>query len=404
LLHDVDLSGGLRSGEFYTQVNQRMGEAKLIADPVALDAALFRMHGAERIALDTEFMRERTYHPQLCLVQLATETDCCLIDPLAGLDLAPLYELLADRRRLKILHAARQDIEVLLLGGGVVPGPVFDTQVAAALLGYPPQVGYAELVARQLGHSIDKGQTRTDWSRRPLTPAQLAYAADDVHHLLTLHAELRAALVAQGREDWAAEEAAYYENPALYRTDPAAAWRRLKGLPRLRPQEQAAARALAQWREHRAIDSDKPRGWILTDEALFAIATRAPETMAALESITVLPPGLVRKRGEELLQLIQAARAGDDLPEQSLARRPTPEEMARAASLMQVVRDQATALGISPEVLATRRDIESLAFGAGAPAQSPLLRGWRRVVIGEKLLQSRGLTEPVSGPETIPRP
>ncbi|MDH4312956.1 MAG: ribonuclease D, partial [Gammaproteobacteria bacterium] len=245
-----------------------MREARLIQDPGELEAAIFRLHGADRLALDTEFMRERTYHAQLCLVQIATEPDCYLIDPLVGLDLAPLHELLRDRSKLKILHAARQDLEVLLQSGGTVPGPLFDTQVAAALLGFPPQVGYAELVARQLGHSIDKGQTRTDWSRRPLTPAQVAYAADDVRHLLTLHTDLQAALVAKGRANWVAEEAAAYEDPALYRTDPALAWRRLKGLNRLRPAEQSAARALADWRERRAIESDKPRGWILADEAL----------------------------------------------------------------------------------------------------------------------------------------
>ena len=142
-----------------------MREARLIQDPDELEAALFRLRSSDRLALDTEFMRERTYHAQLCLVQIATESDCYLIDPLVGLDLAPLHELLQDRSKLKILHAARQDLEVLLQSGGAVPGPLFDTQVAAALLGFPPQVGYAELVARQLGHSIDKGQTRTDWSR-----------------------------------------------------------------------------------------------------------------------------------------------------------------------------------------------------------------------------------------------
>jgi len=171
-----------------------MRDATLITTQAALDAAVFRMQAAERLALDTEFMRERTYFPLLCLLQIATESDCFLVDPLAGLDLRALHALLAEPARLKILHAARQDLEVLLLTGGTVPAPLFDTQVAAALLGFAPQIGYAELVARQLGHSIDKGQTRTDWSRRPLSPEQLAYAADDVHHLLTLHADLAAAL------------------------------------------------------------------------------------------------------------------------------------------------------------------------------------------------------------------
>ena len=363
-----------------------MGDARLIQEPAALEEALFRLHGAERLALDTEFMRERTYHPQLCLVQIATETDCCLIDPLAGLDLAPLYELLRDRSRLKILHAARQDLEVLLNAGGAVPGPLFDTQVAAALLGFAPQVGYAELVARQLGHSIDKGQTRTDWSKRPLTPAQLAYAADDVRHLLTLQADLQAALAANGRAQWVLEETLALENPSLYRTDPTAAWRRLKGLNRLAPTEQAVARALAEWRERRALEADRPRGWILADESLYAIATRAPDTLSALETIPALAPSVVRKRGEELLQLIAAAQRGDGVEPMSPPRRPTNEEQALAGALMQVVRDVATALAIGPEILATRRDVESLAFGSATPKTSPLLQGWRGEVLGEKLL------------------
>jgi ribonuclease D len=362
-----------------------MREPKLIQSPDELDAALFRLQGADRLALDTEFMRERTYHPQLCLVQIATEADCVLIDPLAGLDLAPLHGLLQDRSKLKILHAARQDLEVLQLAGGAVPGPLFDTQVAAALLGFPAQVGYAELVARQLGHSIDKGQTRTDWSRRPLTAAQLAYAADDVHHLLLLHTELGQALAAKGRAGWVEQETATYEDPALYRTDPATAWRRLKGLNRLRPREQAVARALAEWRERRAIDSDKPRAWILADTALYGLALHAPETMADLERIEALPAGLVRKRGEELLELLRTARTGDAAPALEPPRKPSNEEQALAARLLQCVRDVATELGVSAEVLATRRDVEALAFGSTPVEQSPLLRGWRREVVGEKL-------------------
>jgi ribonuclease D len=371
---------------FYTQVTDPMREARLIQDSGALEAALFRLHGADRLALDTEFMRESTYHPQLCLVQIGTESDCCLIDPLAGLDLAPLHELLRDRSRLKILHAARQDLEVLQLAGGAVPGPLFDTQIAAALLGFAPQVGYAELVARQLGHSIDKGQTRTDWSRRPLTPAQLAYAADDVRHLLTLHTDLQAALAAQGRTEWMAEEAGACEDPALYRTDPALAWRRLKGLNRLQPAEQSTARALARWREQRAIESNKPRGWILADEALYAIAARAPQSIHALEDIPSLPPGVVRKRGEELLALVQTARADESGVPLSAPRRPLPEEMAQAAGLLKIVREVATELGIGAELLATRKDIEAIAFGSSAPGDSPVMRGWRRNVVGEKLL------------------
>jgi ribonuclease D len=365
-----------------------MRDATLVTTQSQMDAAVFRLEAATRLALDTEFMRESTYYPQLCLVQVATDSDCFLVDPLAGLDLDGLHALFAERSKLKILHAARQDLEVLQLGGRPVPAPVFDTQVAAAMLGLPPQAGYAELVARQLGHSIDKGQTRTDWSRRPLTPAQLAYAADDVHHLLTLHTELSTALEAQGRAGWLAEDAAALEDAALYRTEPGDAWRRLKGLGRLKPREQSAARALAEWRERRAIDSDKPRGWILTDEAIYAVATMAPRTIGDLEAVRALPPAVVRKRGEELLALVASAmESAGATGIEANGRRPTPQENALVSKLQQVVRDEAAALGVSPEVLATRRDVEALVFEDRG--ESAVLRGWRRGVIGEKLLAAK---------------
>jgi ribonuclease D len=311
------------------------------------------------------------------------------VDPLAGIDIGALHSLIADRARPKILHAARQDLEVLQLGGRPVPAPVFDTQVAAAMLGMPPQVGYAELVARQLGHSIDKAQTRTDWSRRPLTPEQLAYAADDVHHLLTLHTTLAAALSAGGRAGWLAEDAAALEDPTLYRTEPADAWRRLKGLGRMKPREQAIARALAEWRECRAIDADKPRGWILADEALYALATLAPRTGPDLEQVRSLPPAVSRKRGDELLALIAAAGESPVPPGiDAIGKRPTSQENALVVRLQQIVRDEAASLGISPEVIATRRDVEALVFQDRG--ESAVLRGWRREVIGGKLLAALG--------------
>ena len=364
-----------------------MRDATLVMTNETLATAVFRLQGATRLALDTEFMRESTYSPQLCLVQVASDADCYLVDPLAGLELGPLLAVLADRTRPKILHAARQDLETLLNVSGTVPGPVFDTQVAAALLGLPPQIGYADLVARQLGHSIDKGQTRTDWSRRPLTDAQLAYAADDVHHLLQLHTDLATALGARGRAEWHAEECASLEDPGLYRTEPTDAWRRLKGLGRLKPAEQAVARALAGWREQRAVAADKPRGWILTDEVLYALATLAPATTAELEQVRSLPPSVIRKRGDELLELVRTARESADQggPQPATQQRPTPEQTRRIGALQQRVRDVAASLEISPEILATRRDVEGMVLGS--PEHSALLRGWRRDVIGNQLLQ-----------------
>jgi ribonuclease D len=361
-----------------------MRDATYVATPEALAAATFRLQGARRLAIDTEFMRERTYYPQLCLVQVASDTDCYLFDPLAGLDLAPLFATIADRARPKILHAARQDLEVMLHVGGTVPGPIFDTQVAGGLLGLPPQAGYADLVARRLGHSIDKGQTRTDWSRRPLSDAQLAYAADDVHHLLELHTGLKAELLEKGRDGWLVEDCAALEAAELYRTVPADAWRRLKGIGRLRPEEQAAARSLAEWRESRAIASDKPRGWILSDEALFAMATLAPRTPADLEAIRSLPPGVASRRGEELIRLVQAARESvEPGPAPPPPAKPTPAQAARIAALQALVRSTATELAIQPEVLATRRDVEALVFGPREA--SGLLHGWRHALVGARI-------------------
>ncbi len=341
------------------------------------------MRGAVRLAIDTEFMRERTYYPQLCLVQIATDTDCYLIDPLNGLDLSELLELLAEPTRIKVLHAARQDLEVLYLAGGRVPLPVFDTQIAAALLGLAPQIGYAELVARTLGHSIDKGQTRTDWSRRPLTPEQLAYAADDVHHLLELHSELDAALQARGRLHWLVEDASGFADESLYRTVPADAWRRLKGIGRLKPTERSAARGLARWREERAIAADRPRGWILPDEALLSVAALAPRSLEELAAVRTLPPAVLRKRGEELLAIIDEARREADATADLPGRRLEARETALIGRLMDEVRTEATKLELGAEVLATRRDVEAIVLGQ---ADAAVLRGWRRGVIGERLL------------------
>jgi ribonuclease D len=366
-----------------------MREAVLVTDSPALDAAVTALGAAPRLALDTEFMRERTYYAQPCLVQVASDEHCYLVDPLAKLELEPLFELLTDRSKLKILHAARQDLEVLLHadprgGRAGLAVPVFDTQVAAALVGLAPQIGYAELVARRLGHSIDKGQTRTDWARRPLSPEQLAYAADDVRHLLELHDALGDDLERLGRREWLREDMESVEDLARYRIAPEDAWRRLKGLSRLEPRQRAIARSLAGWREERAIASDRPRGWILSDEALIGIAINEPENAAGLERVRALPPATSRKHGDEIVSLVRDAAADPGDAETPRSGRPDPVRTALAGNLMQAVRDEAARLGITPELLATRRDIDQLVNGV---TDSPTLRGWRREVVGERLRQ-----------------
>lgn len=353
-----------------------------------LAAALERLSDSDYVALDTEFMRESTYYARLCLVQAAVPGHCMLIDPLALEELRPLMERLADRQRLKVLHSARQDLEVLsqphLQTAPVVPGPLFDTQIAAALLGYPAQIGYGNLVEQRLGHSLAKGHTRTDWTRRPLSAEQLEYAADDAKYLVPLYEDLRAALEAAGRLVWLFEETAELEDPRLYRTEPDEAWKRLKGLDRLQPEQRSVAKALARWRETLAMERDKPRGWILSDESLRDMAERLPCSLQALEQTRGLAPATLRKRGKELLDVIAAARArASEEPESVVFQRPDPRQVSLVTKLMSFVRTRAEELKISPELLATRRTVEQLVFSGRTDA---LLKGWRREVIGERLV------------------
>ena len=350
------------------------------------------LSGGDFVTLDTEFMRESTYFPRLCLLQAATADCCVLIDPLAITDLSVLWTFLLDRRRLKVLHAARQDLETLSLNitrsfpdlESAVPGPLFDTQIAAGLLGHAGQIGYGGLVEARLQHALTKGHARTDWTRRPLSPEQLAYAADDVRYLVPLYHDLRDALEAAGRTSWASEENAALEDPRLYRTEPVDAWRRLKGLERLQPAQRAIAKLIAAWREARAMKSDKPRGWILTDEALREIAERRPQSVSDLEQIRSLADGTIKRQGDEILRLVsegQAAAAGE--ANSVMPQRPDSQAIARVTRLMNVVREEAERLRIAPELLATRRDAEQLVYsGNGAH----LRQGWRREVIGERLI------------------
>lgn len=358
--------------------------------------ALSLLAASEFVALDTEFMRESTYFPRLCLLQAATADHCVLIDPLAIADMGALWDFLLDRKRLKVLHAARQDMETLSLAIAQarpqseprVPGPIFDTQIAAAMLGHAGQIGYGGLVEARLGHTLTKGQARTDWTRRPLHPEQLSYAADDVRYLVPLYQDLRNALATAGRVEWAAEENALLEDPGLYRTEPADAWRRLKGLERLRPGQRGVAKMLAQWRETRAMKSDKPRGWIIADDALRELAERLPKSPAELEQIRTLTEGTVKRQGDELLRLVCEGQANaSSEAEAMIPQKPDPQQLARVTRLMNVVRAEAARLHIAPELLATRRDAEQLVFSGRT---DHLQRGWRAQAIGERLIALAG--------------
>ena len=337
------------------------------------------------IGLDTEFLRERTYRAELCLIQVSAADDALCIDPIAVTDLTALADPLTSPAVVKVMHASRQDLEVLLPAVGLVR-PVFDTQIAAALAGFAAQVGYAELVRRLLGIELPKAHTRTDWSRRPLSPEQIEYALDDVRHLVPLKHALEERLEKLGRMTWLTEELAALADPSSLATEPEEAWRRLKGLRGLDPARERLARELAAWRERRAMERNRPRGWILDDAALRELVVRVPRSRAALEAIEAIPPGVLRHCGEELLARIAAAKVPDPAPALDTRQRPDPVKSALVKKLSTVNQVVATELGISPEVLATRRDLERLAEGSEDIAA---LRGWRRTVVGERLLGAR---------------
>ncbi|MFI4913635.1 MAG: ribonuclease D [Steroidobacterales bacterium] len=356
----------------------------IIADNNALAELGAELTGHQAIGLDTELLRERTYYAQLCLLQLSWPAGTACVDTLALPDLSPLRASLADPRCCKVLHAARQDLEVLWPATGPITG-IFDTQVAAALVGLPAQIGYADLVQQLLDVSLSKAQTRTDWSRRPLSAAQISYAVDDVRYLLPLRERLTEQLQRLQRFGWFEEEMAQLGAGGSFEIDPERAWLRVKGLTELDPQRRLLAQSLAAWRERRAVSADRPRAWILPDAAVRDIVLQVPRSRQDLQAIAELPEGIRNNSGAQLLEVIEAAQLPPQLPPLPPRRRPDPAQIETVRRLAEVTQRAGRELGLAPEILATRRDMERLAAGEreGGP-----LSGWRREVIGQRLLQA----------------
>ena len=338
-----------------------------------LREALDALRSAARVALDTEFMRVDTYFPKLCLLQLGVPGSVFCIDPLAVPDCSSLAPVLAAGQP-KLMHAARQDLEALQVHGGLTVAPIIDTQIAAALLGLPEQAGYAYLVEHCCGVVLDKTQTRTDWSQRPLSEAQWHYAAQDVEWLEPVLEVLLARLDALGRRDWLLEDCA-----RLAPEEPAPPWQRLKGLAQWQGAELAVAQALAEWREALAQRVNRPRAWLLRDETLYAMARQRPGTVSELSRLPSMAPGTVRRYGEELLRLVKQA-ARERAPQLLDSGRLDPDQAALVARWSSQVKAAAEALGIAPTTIASRRDLERLASGQPVPR---LAGGWRRAVLGE---------------------
>jgi len=346
---------------------------ELITEARALADLCRALAVSEWLALDTEFLRERTYRARLCLIQVANREIVACIDPLAISDLGPLYALLHAAGIIKVLHAARQDLEVFS-GLEHLPAPVFDTQIAAAFLGHDDQIGYGALVTAVTGVTLAKTETRTDWSKRPLTAAQLEYAADDVRYLRPVYESLHEQLAARGRLAWVENECAALGDPALYRIDPDEAWRRLKGGADLPPVSQQVLRALAAWRERAALARDLPRSWVLRDEVLYELARRTPDGALALASVPGLDERAQRRHADGLLTAIAEGRRAEPLAIWNRAAPLTGAQAAQVKQLMAEVRALAGRQALAPAVLATRRDIERLVRGAD-PAE--LWHGWR---------------------------
>ena len=347
-----------------------------------------KLNSSDHVTVDTEFLREQTFWPQLCLIQLAGPNAEAVVDPMAaGIDLAPFYKLMADTRVVKVFHAARQDIEIVYTKTGVVPAPVFDTQVAAMVCGFGESISYVNLVKRISGADIDKSSRFTDWSRRPLSEKQLVYALGDVTHLREVYAVLKKDLEASGRSHWLAEEMGSLTNPETYDTDPEKAWQRLK--LRVKGKKSLAVLVeLAAWRERLAQAQDVPRGRILRDEALYDIANQMPMTAEALGQLRTLSDGFGRsQRAREIIDAVKAGLARDPktLPKMERSDALSAEATATLELLKVLLKSAAAEHRVAPRMIADSEALEQLA--TEAEPDIPALQGWRRELFGHDALR-----------------
>jgi len=359
----------------------------LIASTDQLASACRRLAEHPVITVDTEFLRETTYYPLLCVVQMASADEAVAIDALAeGIDLSPFFALMADPRVTKVFHAARQDIEIIWHRANILPDPVFDTQVAAMVLGYGDSIAYDQLVEKITGHRPDKTHRFTDWSARPLSDAQIAYALADVTHLRDIYARLSADLARRGRGEWVHEEMAILTSPQTYQADPDQAWMRLKGRVR-KPKDLAILMEVAAWREREAQSRDVPRSRVLKDEAISDIAAQAPTSAARLASLRSIPKGFERSRwGDDILQAVQRGLERDHKALPKIDRpRPAQNTSAITELLKVLLRMSAEKHGVAAKVLATVDDLERIA--ADDDADVPALHGWRRELFGNAALE-----------------
>lgn len=342
-----------------------------------------KLRAHERVAVDTEFMRERTFFSQLCLVQVATRDHIYCVDPLTDQNLDEFWQVMIESTW--VLHSARQDIEVIYQTAGRMPGQIFDTQIAAALLGFQPQMGYAGLVKELFDVELPKTHTRANWSARPLPEEYLQYAAEDVEYLLPAYDKLTELLDKKGRLAWANADSALLLNPALYDNSPKGAISRLKGARNLRGRRRAAAEQLAEWRESEALRRDRPRQWILRDNVVIDIAHRLPSTLRELGDIEDMPGKVVQRAGDEILAAVSRAD-GNGSGNGNNYRPPGPPDEQQKTVLKQMqglVAECAEDLGIAAETIASKKELAGVIIGG--VRDSRVFDGWRKDLIGDQL-------------------
>ena len=347
-----------------------------------------RLADGDFVTVDTEFMREQTFWPDLCLIQLANAREEVIVDPLAdGIDLGPFYELMGNRNVVKVFHAARQDIEIVYSEAGLIPTPVFDTQVAAMVCGFGESVSYVNLVKKVTGRDLDKSSRFTDWSRRPLSEKQLTYALGDVTHLRDIYTHLRTELAATDRASWLDEEMAELTDPGTYESHPDNAWQRLKMRVKNR-KALAVLMELAAWRERMAQTQDVPRGRILRDEALYDIANQLPTSTDQLSELRTLSEGF--SRSQRAKDIVDAVRRGIDRDPKTVPPLPRNQPLSAEATaiieLLKVLLKAAAARHrVAPRLIAGSEDLERIA--SEAEPDVPALKGWRRQLFGEDALR-----------------
>ncbi len=354
--------------------------------PEQLSGLCRELKGSEWLAVDTEFMREKTYYPRLCLMQVSGPNIAACIDPFGTDDMSPLVEILYDRSVTKVFHAARQDLEIFFHRWSRLPCPVFDTQLAATLVGLGDQISYAAAVEKVLGRRLNKAQARTDWEQRPLRAEQLRYAFDDVIYLGEMYLMLTQRLRDSGRRSWLDPDFSRLCEVQTYRPDPLEQWRRVRGQQNIKGVRLAVLRELSAWRERLAMQLDKPRRWVLKDEVLVEIARRMPRDGEAMARIRGLDKAALARYGTQLAALV--AEAASQPPERwpvcgPPREVPSQEQSALVDMLMAIVRLKANSQNVTPAALASRRDLERLVLG---DRDLDVLSGWRSVLVGNDLL------------------